>query len=315
MQKRFGQNDESESSDELAALETSRSAAASSSPTNSQENKDHEKMSVFWRVFGGTILSIAALVGITLFNNMYSNISELRTELSREREARAELIKKDEFNSRNTSIYDRIRTFDGLKPELEGLRERVTANAAALDGLKKDSAAILDAAKKELATITDTVRKDAAAIDVLKERVVSLEGVRKDVAGIDTIKDRLMTVTADLKSIRDDVSRVQQDIERNKAGDLERKNARDGQFKQVEESLKEVQKALQDCREKLARLEGMQPQVGPARPQPVPPATARPWFPVEEHPLRSVTPGESKGGGAGGDNPATSKPGGTGEPG
>src|SRR5262245_32964670 len=172
----------------MAALETARSAAESSGKPG--EKKDDEKLSIFWRVFGGTILSIAALVGITLFNNIYANITDLRTELNREREARGELIKKDEFNSRSTSIYDRIRSFDGLKAEMEGLRERVTANASALDGLKKDSAATIDSAKKEVTAIADGVKKDAASLEVLKERVANLETLKKDVAGIDLIKER-----------------------------------------------------------------------------------------------------------------------------
>ena len=52
---------------------------------------------------------------------------------------------------------------------------------------------------------------------------------------------------------------VQQELERNKASDLERKTSRDIQAKQVEDALKELQKGLQDCREKLARLEGAKP--------------------------------------------------------
>ena len=312
-QKRIGDNEDLESSREVAALETARSAAESSSAGKPEEKKDDEKMSLFWRVFGGTILSIAALVGITLFNNIYANIGDLR----------AELIKKDEFNTRSTSIYDRIRSFDTMKAEMEGLRERVTANGSALDGLKKDSAATLDAAKKEVGAIADGVKKDAASLEVLKERVANLETVKKDIAGLDLLKERLVTAAADLRSLRDDVSKVQQEVERNRIGDQERKTSRDTQFKQVDETIKELQKGLQDCREKLARLEGMQPAAGygPAA-RPVPPASAKPWFPVETPP-HPVPPGESKGSGAGGDagsakppgtgSPATSKPGPGGE--
>jgi archaellum component FlaC len=323
LQKRFGNSEDQENGQIVAAAETARSAAESSAGKPG-EKKDEEKMSLFWRVFGGTILSIAALVGITLFNNIYSNIGDLRAELNREREARAELVRKDEFNTRNTSVYDRIRALDGLKADMEGLRERVTANGSALDGLKKDSAATLDAAKKEVGAIADGVKKDAASLEVLKERVANLEAVKKDIAGLDLLKERLVAAAADLKSLRDDVTKVQQEVERNRAGDMERKNSRDTQFKQVDETIKELQKGLQDCREKLARLEGMQPAAGygpaarPASPN------AKPWFPVEM-PLQPVPPGESKGSGVGtgagsakppstgSGNPATSKPGPGGE--
>ena len=55
---------------------------------------------MFWRVFGGTILSIFALVAVTLYNNQTNTINELRSEVNRSNEARAELVKKEEFNSR-----------------------------------------------------------------------------------------------------------------------------------------------------------------------------------------------------------------------
>jgi len=69
----------------LAMFETARSAANPPGRPAS-EKKDEEKMSLFWRVFGGTILSIAALVTITLFNNTTSTINDLRNDIARERQ-------------------------------------------------------------------------------------------------------------------------------------------------------------------------------------------------------------------------------------
>lgn len=248
LQKRFDQDEERElSGSALAAAETVRSASESSVSGKSARTDD-EKVSLFWRVFGGTILSIVALVSITLYNSISSSISELRSELNREREARAELVKKDEFNSRSTAQYERMRSFDGLKAEHEALKERIHTNTVAVETLKKD-----------FVGTADTIKKDAATLEVVKERVALLEGIKKDLAGIELLKERLVTVATDLKTVRDDTTKLQQETERNKAGDVERKSARDSQFKQVEESLKELQKGLQACREKLARLEGAQP--------------------------------------------------------
>lgn len=280
LQKRFDQDEErDDSGGGLTANETMRSATESAGPDKSERTSE-EKISLFWRVFGGTILSIVALVSITLFNSLSSSIVELRNELNREREARAELVKKDEFNARTSTQYERMRSYEGLKVEQEGLKERINANAAALDGMKKDSAATLDAMKKDFSVTSDVVKKDAAAIDVLKERVVALEGMKKELAGIDLLKERLTTAATDLKAVREDVVKIQQEVERNKAGDNERKAARDAQFKQVEESLKELQKEMQACREKLARLEGAQPGTpsrGPSAPnEPAKSGTGKP---------------------------------------
>ena len=152
-----------------------------------------------------------------------------------------------------------MRSFDGLKAEHEALKERIHSNTVAVETLRKDAAATLDGVKKDFGGTSDMVKRDAATLEVLKERVAILEGIKKEIAGIELLKERLVTVAADLKSVRDETSKLQQETERNRAGDIERKTARDSQFKQVEEALKELQKGLQFCREKLARLEGAQP--------------------------------------------------------
>jgi myosin heavy subunit len=300
LQKRFEQSEEPEGAagsrgngagGMLAAAETARSASESSAKA---EGKDDEKISIFWRVFGGTILSIAALVVITVYNSISSSIAELRNELNRERDARAELVKKQDFDARASNQSERIRALDGLKAEFEGLRERVSAAVAAVEAQKKDTAAGLDGVRKEVCSTADVIKKDAAALEVLKERVAALEGVKKDIAGIDLLKEKLAATATDLKSMRDDVAKLQQEAERSRASDVERKTGRDAQFKQIEETLKELQKGLQTCREKLARMEGSQP-VTPARGTFIP-------FDLP------VPPGESKGAG----NPAE---GGTGKPG
>ena len=85
-----------------------------------------DRLSVFWRVFGGTILSITALVAITLYNNLSNTINELRTEVSRANEARAELVKKEEFNARTQNIWDRVQTLQELRATVAGLKEQVS---------------------------------------------------------------------------------------------------------------------------------------------------------------------------------------------
>lgn len=248
LQKRAGQDDDAlDRTSEIAAYETGR-AAADSSAEKAEPKKDEEQVSMFWRVFGGTILSIVALVTITLFNNISSSITELRAEVSREREARAELVKKDEFSARTSAQYERMRGIDTVKVELEGLKEKVHSTTVAVDGVKRDTAGAADAMKK-----------DAAALEVLKERVAVLEALKKDVAALESLKEKVATATADLKAARDELGKISADVERNKTSDLERKAFRDAQAKQVDEAIKELQKGLQLCREKLARLEGAKP--------------------------------------------------------
>ncbi|HSQ54647.1 MAG TPA: hypothetical protein VLM40_02795, partial [Gemmata sp.] len=186
---------------------------------------------------------------ITLYNNISTSITELRSELNRERDTRTDFVKKDEFNSRTSNQYERMRSFESLKADFEGMKERVNGTSAGIESVRKDLGAISDAAKK-----------DVAALEVLKERVGAIEGLKKDIASIEGMKDKLATALTDLKSLREDVAKVHKEQDRNQASDLERKISRDTQFKQIEETMKELQKGLQDCREKLARLEGAQPK-------------------------------------------------------
>jgi chromosome segregation ATPase len=270
LQKRFDPeaSRKSETGDNAALVSGEAARSASETPAaNKPEEKKEENLSLFWRVFGGTIISMVALGVLTLYNNLSTNISELRRELNLEREARSDLVKKDEFKSLGTSQSERIRAAEGLKGDIEALRERANTHSAAIESLKREATAGLDGIRKELSGTIDAVKKDAAAIELLKERVTALEGLKKDVSSLETIKERLAALTADLKLAREEIVRIQQEQERNKAADLERKVARDAQYKQTEDILRELQRGVQECREKLARLEALQ---GPARGSPVP---------------------------------------------
>ena len=256
MQKRFEREFETENrpdnSASVSAYETERSISSGPvAATKHDDKRDEDKMSLFWRVFGGTILSIVALAAITLYTSLSNSIGELRSDLNHEREARAALVKKDDVDASIKAQYERIRTIEGYKADIEAMKERVAANALASETVKKDLGASFDALKK-----------DTSGLEIMKERIGLLEGVKKDVAAIDPLKERFAILAADLKIARDDIQKAQQELERNKASDLERKAARDAQAKQLEETIKELQKGVQACREKVARLEGSQ-FVGP----------------------------------------------------
>src|SRR4051812_38780418 len=66
------------------AAETVRPKAAA------EPFKPEEKISVFWRVFGGTILSITALVVIQAYQAISGTIHDLRADQTRMREQAAD---------------------------------------------------------------------------------------------------------------------------------------------------------------------------------------------------------------------------------
>ncbi len=216
-------------------------------PADAKPSDDSGGISVFWRVFGGTIISIVALVGITLYNSMNTQISELRAEIHKLNEARAEFIKKDEFGTRVNSTWDRVQllqtqnneqnaTMRAIRAELDGYKEKLTRSGMDLDAAKKD----------------------LAAIEVLKEKMT--------------------TVAIDLKATREESLKLRQDVDKNLASDTDRKTRRDEQYKEIDKAIKEQAAALQGLQIKLARLEGATsvPADKPAKPAEPKPAEKKP---------------------------------------
>lgn len=219
--------------------EAGRAADAGYRPAEPAKTGE-EKISVFWRVFGGTLISVAALVAITVFNGMNGSINDLRTEVSRLNEAKAEAAKKDDLNALRTQLA----TYAEYRREIDSLKERAGKHRTELDEVKKESAAHVEAMKKEQSATTDTLKKDVAAMEVLKEKLAG--------------------VSADAKAAKDELAKLRQDVDKNAAYDIERRDRRDVQHKQVEEALKDIQKNLLEAREKIARLEGQQSPTKPA---------------------------------------------------
>src|SRR5439155_14067589 len=111
--RRSGRSDEDRgnSSEQLfpiLASETARNAAAPSHAAPQSAKSPDEKVSIFWRIFGGTILSIVALVVISAYQGLSGGIRDLRADLAKVSEARAELVKKDAFATSRTKIWDKF---------------------------------------------------------------------------------------------------------------------------------------------------------------------------------------------------------------
>lgn len=261
-------------------------AAVHSKATEHEKMKnDEERMSLFWRVFGGTILSICALVGITLFNNFSSSLSELRSDINRINEARGDLVKKDEFNTRISTNYDRVQqlqtqnttqnaSITSLQTAVGEMKDRMAALKLDVDTARKDAIAAGETAKKEMAATLELARKEQSAInDGLKKEVAAIEGVKvrltaaetmkkeidaikKELGALDAAKEKLAMILLELKDHRDELGKLRQDTERNQAGDAERKKSRDEQYAKLLDTMKDLDKAVRVCSEKIARLEG-----------------------------------------------------------
>jgi vacuolar-type H+-ATPase subunit I/STV1 len=83
-----------------------------------------DRISIFWQFFGGTILSIVALVIITAYNQITTTETDLRRDVS---QAQLDLVKKEEINSRLTSIWNSIKELQATKTSLVSLGEQARA--------------------------------------------------------------------------------------------------------------------------------------------------------------------------------------------
>jgi chromosome segregation ATPase len=187
-----------------------------------EPHKPEEKISLFWRVFGGTILSITALVTIQAYQAQANNIHELRSDQNRLRELASDFLKKDEFASRTNTLWNRVQDLQNLNASVTVMGTRLTAIESQAAQAEKD-------------------RKDTQAT------IMQLNGLRDKVAQIDDHKKvtdqdhkEVLSILAAMQSLRD------------KDTLLEKK------LHDAESERKDLLREIQALRERLAKLEGQQ---------------------------------------------------------
>jgi chromosome segregation ATPase len=146
----------------ILAAETLRSGHAVK--LQKREEKPEEKLSLFWRVFGGTLLSICALVVMTAYQQLTGGIHDVRNDVARLREASADFLKKDDYNNRSTQMWNRVNELNALNASVSVLTNKMT-------GVEQQLAA------------ADRDRKDMqgpiALVAALREKLTGLEEQRK----------------------------------------------------------------------------------------------------------------------------------------
>ncbi|MFL5340059.1 MAG: hypothetical protein ACJ8F7_07900 [Gemmataceae bacterium] len=199
--------------------ETLRNASHRAPKGDSGKNGD-ERVSVFWRLFGGTLLSIAALAVITAYQSIASSIHELRNDLAKANEARAELVKKDEYSTARGKIWDK----------LQEMQKEQQTGVAPIPQLQQRMDKIEETEKAEAADHRETHETHA------------------------TLKERLAQVELQLtngRTTQKDVQTLLQQV----AGLQEKGLARDQQLQQLQEERKELAKDIQALRERLVKVE------------------------------------------------------------
>lgn len=186
----------------ILAAETLRSGETA--PKRKDGEKTEEKISVFWRVFGGTILSITALSVISAYQCLANNIQELRGDVGRLREGSGDYIKKDEFNTRTTTMWTGIREAQTVAPGLTVLTNRTTAvegQLAAAERERKEMQTTLvrltalrdhDAALEKQVRDAEAERREVLKeLQRVRERLAKLEGQQEVKPGVKPAADQV----------------------------------------------------------------------------------------------------------------------------
>jgi septal ring factor EnvC (AmiA/AmiB activator) len=115
--------------------------------------KGEEKISIFWRVFGGTLLSIAALVLMTVYQQIANSLHDLRGDLNHVRELQVDMVKKDDLNTRTTSIWNSLKEITNDVPSLKTRTALLESQLAAAEKERKDLCREVQALRERLATV------------------------------------------------------------------------------------------------------------------------------------------------------------------
>jgi hypothetical protein len=123
----------------LQAAEALRSVAAACAQQKGRtEPSGEDKISVFWRVFGSTLLSIGALIVLTVYQQFSTNLNELRAAVDHLAEVQADLVKKDDLNSRAMALWESLREMSNdvaaLKTKVAVLESREQMEEAKISG-------------------------------------------------------------------------------------------------------------------------------------------------------------------------------------
>jgi len=137
-------------------VETLRQAAPTAAAAGSP--KGEERLPIFWRIFGSTVLSIAALVAITLYQQVNSSLNEIRSDLSHLNENQGDAVKKDEFNSRILALVNNL---NDLKAANKVVGDCGEERSAMLERRLRDS----DGERKELARELHRLRERLAVVE------------------------------------------------------------------------------------------------------------------------------------------------------
>ena len=165
--------------------------AAESAKAGEEAGKDKEEKSIplFWRVFGGTVLSMVSLVVMTAYSgfnaslaetkgNLASLGTEVRKETARLEETMAGLSRKEELATTMSSINRNLTELGEDHKAMAGLRVRCAELVSAFKTGEKERRVLEGELQKLREEQAADAERRALVEDLgrLRERLASMEG-------------------------------------------------------------------------------------------------------------------------------------------
>ena len=154
----------------VLADEAMRSAATPSATALSGASASTgEKIPLFWQIFGGTIVSVVALMIITVFSQLNSNATDLRRDVN---QLQAEQVRKDELNVRLSALWKSINDLQATTASRASLEESIGVLHHDLDTrIKSDDDQLKDVQRQ--------LEQMSRRVQALAERVASTEAAHR----------------------------------------------------------------------------------------------------------------------------------------
>jgi type VI protein secretion system component VasF len=186
----------SDSDSQVLAVETLRNADSKGAQAVSSGSEE-KSIPMIWRIFGGTLLSIGALVAITLYSQLSNRIENLSDSTAKKLETVSDnLVKKQEFFDSRKGLWAEIQS--QKKEMVEGDRE-LRERCVRLEGQLKVAEEKARDSARELQTLHETLHSFAP----LKETAMRLDLQVKE------LRDERARLVQDLQQVRERIASVE----------------------------------------------------------------------------------------------------------
>ena len=139
-----------------------------------QEIPADARLPAFWKLFGATLLSIAALIVITLCQQFSSGLGDVRKDVLHLSQTQGALIRGDDLNGRLRTLWERIRDLEADRAVLVTLKEKSATLAERLGAAEQECRA--------LARSVQEGRTAEVAVGEAQKLVRELKRLREDLA-------------------------------------------------------------------------------------------------------------------------------------